>query len=53
MLGDTKSLAERVVRVVGASRPDRAFVSVRFGNVLGSRGPVVPIFQEQIREAGR
>ena len=53
MLGATKSIAERAVRVVGAhAGPDRAFVSVRFGNVLGSRGSVVPIFQEQIRRGG-
>ncbi len=53
MLGVTKSLAERVVRDVGLEAgPDQAFVSVRFGNVLGSRGSVVPIFQEQIRRGG-
>jgi len=53
MLGITKSLAERVVRCVGAqAHPGQAFVSVRFGNVLGSRGSVVPLFQEQIRRGG-
>lgn len=53
MLGVTKSIAERVVRTVAAGvGPDQVFASVRFGNVLGSRGSVVPIFQEQIRRGG-
>ena len=43
MLGVTKFLAERVVRMVGAAAgEDQVFASVRFGNVLGSRGSVVP-----------
>ena len=42
MLGLTKSLAERVVRMVGTrAEAGQVFVSVRFGNVLGSRGSVV------------
>ncbi len=46
-MGCTKRLAELIV----AARPASAMrcVSVRFGNVLGSQGSVVPIFQEQIR----
>jgi FlaA1/EpsC-like NDP-sugar epimerase len=53
MLGVTKALAERIVHMVaGCARPDQVFVSVRFGNVLGSRGSVVPIFMEQIRQGG-
>ena len=53
MLGVTKAIAERVVLAVSArARADQVFVSVRFGNVLGSRGSVVPIFQEQIRRGG-
>jgi FlaA1/EpsC-like NDP-sugar epimerase len=53
MLGVTKAIAERVVVDV-ASRASRGqiFVSVRFGNVLGSRGSVVPIFQDQIDRGG-
>ena len=53
MMGVTKSLAERVVRMVGTrALADQVFVSVRFGNVLGSRGSVVPVFQEQIARGG-
>ena len=53
VLGVTKSLAERVVRMVGArAESDQIFVSVRFGNVLGSRGSVVPILQAQIASGG-
>jgi FlaA1/EpsC-like NDP-sugar epimerase len=53
MLGVTKSLAERIVRMVSArSEAGQVFVSVRFGNVLGSRGSVVPVFEEQIRLGG-
>jgi FlaA1/EpsC-like NDP-sugar epimerase len=53
MLGVTKHLSERVVRMVGAhAARDQVFASVRFGNVLGSRGSVVPIFEDQIRKGG-
>ena len=53
MMGVTKSVAERVVRMVGTrALADQVFVSVRFGNVLGSRGSVVPVFQEQIARGG-
>lgn len=53
MMGCTKHLAEQLVRLMSnACGEDQAFVSVRFGNVLGSRGSVVPIFEEQIRRGG-
>ncbi|MDZ7638011.1 MAG: nucleoside-diphosphate sugar epimerase/dehydratase [Bryobacterales bacterium] len=50
VMGATKRLAELIVksRSGGATR----FVSVRFGNVLGSNGSVVPIFERQIRDGG-
>jgi len=51
MMGATKRLAERVVQH-GAASSGRNFVSVRFGNVLGSRGSVVPTFMQQIRAGG-
>ena len=53
MLGATKYLSEIVVRMVAAdAAPGKSFASVRFGNVLGSRGSVVGTFEEQIRRGG-
>jgi FlaA1/EpsC-like NDP-sugar epimerase len=51
VMGATKRLSERYVQHV-AHVTGRDYVSVRFGNVLGSTGSVVPIFQEQIAEGG-
>lgn len=51
VMGATKRLAERYVQHV-ASATGRDYVSVRFGNVLGSTGSVVPIFQQQIETGG-
>ncbi|MGE0443853.1 MAG: polysaccharide biosynthesis protein [Vicinamibacterales bacterium] len=51
LLGASKRLAEEVVRQA-AARFGRRFVVVRFGNVLGSRGSAVPIFQQQIARGG-
>ena len=53
VMGASKRVAEYVVQAVAQhAKPGQAFVSVRFGNVLGSRGSVVRIFQEQIRRGG-
>jgi FlaA1/EpsC-like NDP-sugar epimerase len=51
VMGATKRIAELVVHEV-ASNHHSGYVSVRFGNVLGSRGSVVPIFTRQIAEGG-
>jgi len=51
VMGATKRIAELIVQRA-ASKYDRNFVSVRFGNVLGSRGSVVPTFLRQIRAGG-
>jgi FlaA1/EpsC-like NDP-sugar epimerase len=51
VMGATKRLAEMIVRDA-ALRSGRAFSSVRFGNVLGSRGSIVPIFKRQIARGG-
>ncbi len=56
VMGATKRVAEQLIQYlnaqsVSAEKPTR-FVAVRFGNVLGSRGSVFPIFQRQIRRGG-
>lgn len=51
VMGATKRVAEQIVQHA-ATRHNRNFVSVRFGNVLGSRGSVVPTFLRQIRQGG-
>jgi FlaA1/EpsC-like NDP-sugar epimerase len=51
VMGATKRIAEAIV-IDAARRHRRAFAVVRFGNVLGSRGSVVPVFKRQI-ELGR
>ena len=53
ILGASKRIAELLVRdAAERAGPTEAFVSVRFGNVLGSRGSVLPVFREQIRTGG-
>lgn len=51
VMGATKRVAELLVQSLAQSHPTR-FVVVRFGNVLGSNGSVVPRFLEQIRKGG-
>ena len=51
VMGVTKRIAELLTRAA-AERSQRPFVVVRFGNVLGSRGSVVPLFQQQIAQGG-
>lgn len=53
VLGVSKRVAELLVAEASAKTPPgSSYVSVRFGNVLGSRGSVLPIFQDQIRRGG-
>jgi FlaA1/EpsC-like NDP-sugar epimerase len=50
IMGATKRLAEMLVMELQPAYPATAFAAVRFGNVLGSNGSVIPIFRKQIEE---
>ena len=52
VMGATKRLAELVSMAAGTASPHTRCVAVRFGNVLGSSGSVIPLFQRQIAAGG-
>ncbi|WP_165855400.1 polysaccharide biosynthesis protein [Marinobacter sp. JSM 1782161] len=52
IMGGSKRLAELVLQGMAQRQTDTVFSMVRFGNVLGSSGSVVPLFRDQIRDGG-
>jgi UDP-glucose 4-epimerase len=52
VMGMTKAIQERLFIQANLRCPDTRFICVRYGNVLASRGSVIPLFHEQIRNGG-
>ncbi|MDD6362955.1 MAG: nucleoside-diphosphate sugar epimerase/dehydratase [Lachnospiraceae bacterium] len=52
IMGASKRICEMIVQAFNSEYPDTNFVAVRFGNVLGSNGSVIPLFKKQIAAGG-
>jgi FlaA1/EpsC-like NDP-sugar epimerase len=52
IMGATKRICEMIIQTIGKHSKKTKFVAVRFGNVLGSNGSVIPLFKKQIAEGG-
>ncbi len=52
VMGCTKRICEMIIQTIGRHSKNTNFVAVRFGNVLGSNGSVIPLFKKQIAEGG-
>jgi len=52
IMGATKRICEMIIQTIGRHSKQTKFVAVRFGNVLGSNGSVIPLFKRQIAEGG-
>lgn len=52
VMGASKRICEMIIQTIGKHSLNTKFVAVRFGNVLGSNGSVIPLFKQQIKEGG-
>ncbi|MBF7081422.1 polysaccharide biosynthesis protein [Desulfallas sp. Bu1-1] len=52
VMGMTKALQERIFTAANILNPKTRFICVRYGNVLASRGSVIPLFHDQIKHGG-
>ena len=52
IMGATKRICEMIIQTIGKNSKHTKFVAVRFGNVLGSNGSVIPLFKKQIAAGG-
>ena len=52
IMGATKRICEMIIQMMDRETPNTSFVAVRFGNILGSNGSVIPLFKKQIAEGG-
>ena len=52
VMGASKRICEMIIQTVGKNNEKTKFVAVRFGNVLGSNGSVIPLFKKQIEAGG-
>lgn len=53
VMGASKRIAEMIIQSLNDETHQTNFVAVRFGNVLGSRGSVIPLFKVKLKKVGQ